>query len=483
MSTLDIGEGAEQAAPVSDDAVKRAPLRARVSWMLFDWSVQPHYTLVQTFLFGPYFANAVVQNSVCGLAAGSEKAACGQALWGYAAAVAGLLIAIISPLLGAAADGRGSRKPWMAMLSLLFLASLSSLWMGVPDANTTTILIVLAGFVGATLAAELMSVFSNAIMTGLAPKEELGRLSGTGWAVGYFGGLVSLALVAGLLVPMPGQPKTLLGLEPLLHLDNATHQSDRITGPFAAIWFVIFIIPFFLFVPDRHRASTAHPERSAASELWETIKSLPSMPSLLIFLIARMLFTDGLSAIFAFGGIYGASVFGWGPLELGMFGIILTLVGAFGALFGGWLDDAIGPKAVIILALLALIAGALGILSVDKTHIFFTTEVAEKLVGSKPFSSPGEQVFLAFAVLVGVVSAPVQAASRSLLARIAPADKITQFFGLFAFSGKVTAFLAPFCVAIITQETGSQRIGMAAVLAFLAIGVVMMMFVRTRPAR
>ena len=138
---------------------------------------------------------------------------------------------------------------------------------------------------------------------------------------------------------------------------------------------------------------------------------------------------------------------------------------------------------VIIVALLALIVGALGILSVDKTHVFFTTEVAEKIVGSKPFSSPGEQVFLAFAILVGVVSAPVQAASRSLLARIAPADKITQFFGLFAFSGKVTAFFAPFCVALITQETGSQRIGMAAILAFLVIGVVMMMFVRTRPAR
>jgi MFS transporter, UMF1 family len=453
--------------------------------MLFDWSVQPHYTLVQTFLFGPYFANAIVQNSVCGtmIAEGSEKAACGQALWGYAAAVAGLMIAILSPLLGAAADGRGSRKPWMACLSLLFLAGLSTLWLGVPDANSTTILIVLGGFVAATLAAELMAVFSNAIMTGLVPRAELGRLSGTGWAVGYFGGLVSLALVAGLLVPMPGEATTLLGLEPLLKLEGISHGGDRVTGPFAAIWFAIFIIPFFLFVPDRHRASTAHPERSAAAELWDTIKSLPSMPSLLIFLLARMLYTDGLSAIFAFGGIYGASVFGWGPLELGMFGIILTFVGAFGALFGGWLDDSIGSKTVIIVALLALIVGAVGILSVDKTHVFFTTEVAEKIVGSKPFSAPGEQVFLAFAVLVGVVSAPVQAASRSLLARIAPQDKITQFFGLFAFSGKVTAFLAPFCVAIITQETGNQRIGMAAILAFLAIGVVMMLFVRTRPAR
>jgi UMF1 family MFS transporter len=194
-----------------------------------------------------------------------------------------------------------------------------------------------------------------------------------------------------------------------------------------------------------------------------------------------MIFTDGLTAIFAFGGIYGASVFGWGPLELGMFGIVLTLVGAFGALIGGRLDDRFGPKTVIIVALLALVAGAVGILSVDKTHILFTTEVAEKVTGSKPFSATGEQVFLAFAILVGLVAAPVQAASRSLLARLAPAEKITQYFGLFAFSGKVTAFLAPFAVAFLTQQTGSQRIGMSAILAFLLIGVVLMLFVRTKP--
>jgi len=157
----------------------------------------------------------------------------------------------------------------------------------------------------------------------------------------------------------------------------------------------------------------------------------------------------------------------------------LTLVGAFGALIGGWLDDKLGPKTVIISALLILLAGAIGILSVDKTHILFTTDVAEKLAGSKPFSSAGEQAFLAFAIIVGLVAAPVQAASRSLLARLAPAEKMTQFFGLFAFSGKVTAFLAPFLVAFVTQYSGSQRIGMSAVLAFLIIGAVMMLFVKT----
>ena len=464
------------------ETTERAPLRARASWMLFDWAAQPYYTLVQTFLFAPYFANAVVENSACGalIAEGSEKAACGQSLWGYAAAVAGLLIAIVSPFLGALADGRGRRKPWMAGLAMIFLAGLSTLWLATPGASMSTIALVLCGFIIATLAAELMGVFSNAIMTGLVPKDELGRLSGTGWAVGYFGGLASLALVAGFLVPLPGEAKTLLGLDPLLQLNAAEHQGDRITGPFAALWFALFIIPFFLFVPDKHAPvapSVAH--RSAGAELWDTIKSLPSMPSLLIFLVARMLYTDGLTAIFTFGGIYGASVFGWGPLELGIFGIVLTLVGAFGALVGGRLDDKLGPKAVIIGALLILLIGAIGILSVDKTHILFTTDVAEKVAGSKPFSSIGEQTFLAFAIIVGLVAAPVQAASRSLLARLAPAEKMTQFFGLFAFSGKVTAFLAPFLVAFVTQYSGSQRIGMSAVLGFLIIGALLMLFVRT----
>lgn len=472
---------------VTDDATAgavRAPLRARVSWMLFDWASQPYYTLVQTFLFAPYFANAVVNNSACGslIAAGSEKAACGQALWGYAASVAGLLIAILSPFLGAAADGRGRRKPWMAGLAMIFLAGLSTLWLATPGASLAMLGLVLAGFIIATLAAELMGVFSNAIMTGLVPKDELGRLSGTGWAVGYFGGLASLALVAGFLVPLPGEAKTLLGLDPLLQLNAAERQGDRITGPFAALWFALFIIPFFLFVPDRQSAHAGASQHSASAELWDTIKSLPRMPSLLIFLVARMLYTDGLTAIFTFGGIYGASVFSWGPLELGIFGIVLTLVGAFGALIGGWLDDKLGPKTVIISALLILIVGALGILSVDKTHILYSTEVAAKVVGSKPFSSTGELTFLAFAIIVGLVAAPVQAASRSLLARLAPPEKMTQFFGLFAFSGKVTAFLAPFLVAFVTQYSGSQRIGMSAVLAFLLIGSLMMLFVNPRAA-
>jgi MFS transporter, UMF1 family len=450
--------------------VGAAPRSALISWAMFDWALQPFYTLVTTFLFAPYFVNLVVGDKVKG-----------QELWGYAAAVAGVLIAVGSPFLGALADGRGRRKPWLALFAIIFAASQCALWFAVPGAGPGTIALVLLAFILASVAAEYSQVFTNAIMPSLVPQEQLGRLSGAGWATGYFGGLVSLLIVVGLIAAVPETGKTLLGFDPIVALNAVAREGERIVGPFAGLWFLIFVIPFFLFVPDVQRAPNPNGvQRSATSELWDTLRSLPGNPSILYFLVARMLYSDGLSAIFTFGGIYGAAVFGWGALELGIFGIVLTLTGALGALAGGYLDDWLGSKTIIVSALIALMIGALGILSVDATHVFYTQEVAAKVAGSRPFSSIGEQVFLGFAVLVGIVSAPVQAASRSLLARLAPPDKITQYFGLFAFSGKATAFLAPLLVAAVTLGTGSQRLGMASILVFLILGAALMLPVKTR---
>lgn len=472
-------------------AREAAPLRARVSWVLFDWSAQPFYTLVVTFLFAPYFANVVAGDGGVGAATatglqsacGEQHQAWGQALWGYGAAAAGILVALGSPLLGALADGRGRRKPWIALFALLLAASLSSLWLAVPSADMQTIAIVLAAFVIATASAEFATVFTNAMMPTLVPQEQLGRLSGVGWATGYAGGLVSLAIMAGLIVANPDTGKTVFGFDPLLKLDAATREGDRLVGPFAAAWFLFFMIPFFLFVPDiRASRSADAPKRRATAELWDTIRGLPKDRDMMLFLVARMIYSDGLSAIFAFGGIYGAAVFGWGAQELGIFGIVLSVTGLLGAIIGGVLDDRIGSKTVIITALMLLIVGSVGILSVDKSNVFFTTPVTPKAAGSSPFSSHGEMVFLAFAMLVGLVAAPVQAASRTLLARLAPPEKVTQYFGLFAFSGKVTAFLAPFAVATVTAMTCSQRWGMATILIFLIAGILLMLPVRQRRA-
>lgn len=450
-----------------------APLRALAAWTMFDWASQPFYTLIITFLFAPYFANAVVGDAVRG-----------QALWGYAAAAAGLVIALTSPLLGAFADEGGRRKPWIALFSVLVTIAMAGLWMATPGASGPTIGVVLACAVIGTIAAEYATVLTNAMMPSLVPAGALGRLSGIGWAVGYVGGLISLLVMAGLVVTAPGSDKTLIGLDPLLTLDAAAREGDRLVGPFSALWYVVFMVPFFLLVPDRSPAAArAQRNGSAWAELKETLGELPQNRSMLYFLAARMLYTDALSAIFAFGGIYGAAVFGWQALELGLFGIVLNIAGAIGGVAGGWLDDRAGARNVIVGALVVLLAAAAGILSVDPSHVLYAIEVTPKAAGSAPFSSPGEQIFLGFAILVGLVAAPVQASSRSLLARLAPEEKITQYFGLFAFSGKVTAFLAPFSVALVTEATGSQRAGMAVIAVFILGGITLMLPVAEQRAR
>jgi UMF1 family MFS transporter len=447
-----------------------APRAALTGWVLFDWAAQPYYTLILTFLFAPYFANAVVGDATRG-----------QAIWGYGAAVAGILVAIGSPLLGALADGRGRRKLWIAFFSLVMASGMALLWFAEPGAAGLTIWLVVLAFVVATVAAEFTTVFTNSIMPSLVPPDKIGRLSGIGWGVGYAGGFVSLVLMAGLIVVNPTTGKTLLGLNPILALDTAAREGDRLVGPFSAVWYLVFMLPFFLFVPDPRAMPAANAgSRSAFAELWDTLRELPQHRDMLIFLIARAIYVDGLSAIFVFGGIYGASVFGWQAFELGLFGIILTLTGAFGAVIGGILDDRWGAKRVIVVSLLILMVGAVGILSVSKGEVLFSIVVPEKLLGSGPFSSQGELVYLAFAILIGIVAAPVQAASRSLLARLAPPEKLTQFFGLFAFSGKVTAFAAPLLIATVTAATGSQRAGMTMIAAFLLTGMLMMLFVRAR---
>ena len=465
----EIAAASETATNAGTAPTVAAAKPALAGWVLFDWAAQPFYTLILTFLFAPYFANVVVGD-----------AARGQQIWGYAAAVAGIMVGICSPLFGAVADGGGRRKPWVALFSIVLVVALCGLWLAKPATTGVTLWIVVLCFVLATVAAECASVFINAIMPTLVPPAQIGRLSGLGWGIGYAGGLVSLILVAGFLVADPATGKTLLGFEPLLKLDAATREGERLVGPFSAAWFFLFVIPFFLFVPDVVRRRTSKPDVSPVRALWATLKELPNHRDLLYFLLGRAIYADGLSAIFTFGGIYGATIFDWQTGDRGLFGIILVLTGVVGAIIGGFLDDKIGSKRVILGGLVILLAGAIGILSVTGSSVLFSFEVAPKAAGAGIFASTGERVFLGFAMLVGLVAAPIQAASRSMLTHLAPPDRMTQFFGLFAFSGKVTAFLAPFLIALVTGISGSQRIGMAVIAAFLIAGILLLLPVRVQ---
>jgi UMF1 family MFS transporter len=318
-------------------------------------------------------------------------------------------------------------------------------------------------------------------MPRLVTEDQLGRLSGGGWALGYVGGLISLIFMAAFILVDTQTGKTMLGLDPLLKLDVATREMDRIVGPFSALWYAVFIIPFFLFTPDAPANPNAQRRsmREAITGLGETLRHIGRYRNLVVFFIARMLFIDGLLAIFTFGGIYATSIFGWQTIVVGYFGIILSVAAGIGALIGGFLDDQLGSKPVIIGSVALLIIGSLGVMSIDASHIFFTLDVTPRPPGSAPFVSTGEIFYMAFAILIGLASGPSQAACRSLLARLAPAEHMSEFFGFFAFSGKVTAFAAPFIIGIVSDTTGSLQMAMSVILAFLLAGMVGMGFVRT----
>jgi UMF1 family MFS transporter len=463
--------GAPNRRDASGDATAELTgTRALAGWVLFDWATQPFYTLVVTFLFAPYFVNGFMADP-----------ARGAALWAYATGIAELIAAALAPVLGAIADAGQPRKPWIAAFSVLLIVGLSGLWLAAPG-RTDLLPVVLIAFGLAVIGAELATVFTNAMMSSLVSGKRLGTLSGLGWATGYIGGLVSLVFVAGLLVADPLTGKTLLGLPPVVPLDPATREGDRLVGPFSAVWYLVFVLPLFLFTPDR----TAKPLQARAvtaglTQLMRSVKDLVRHHGqVALFLLARMLYADGLGAIFAFGGIYAATVFGWGATELGLFGIILTIAGTIGAGLGGPLDDRAGSRTVIACTLCLFIAASIGVLSVDRDHVLFVLAVEAKVPGSAPFTSAGEQVYLAFAILIGLASGPIQASSRTLLARMCPPGKMTEFFGFFSFSGKITAFAAPLAIGVVTHASGSQRLGIATSLAFLLAGLLLLLRVKAK---
>ncbi|OKO84809.1 MFS transporter [Bradyrhizobium sp. AS23.2] len=442
------------------------PRSAVVSWIFFDWAAQPYFTLITTFVFAPYFATSIAPDP-----------ATGQSLWGFAMAAAGLAIALMSPVLGAIADAAGRRKPWIAGFGALLVVASCALWIGKPGDHAIIPPLLIAVAL-ASVGAEFATVFNNAMMPTLVPPERIGRLSGTGWATGYIGGIVSLIIVLGFLAANPETGRTLLGFKPLFGLDPATHQGDRAAGPLTGLWFIIFVTPMFLFTPDY---PARRPVRLALREglygLRQSLRDLPKRKSLAAFLLANMIYTDGLVSLFAFGGIYAAGTFGWHTIQIGMFGIILAIAGTFGAWLGGKLDDLLGPKRVIAGSMLILLLALAAILLVDKDSIFLI-KVAPPEPGGPLFGAAAERAYLVLGCLIGAAGGPLQAASRSLLIRLAPKDCIAQYFGLFALTGKVTSFIGPLLIGMITAVTASQKAGMAVLVVFFVAGLGLLMRVK-----
>ena len=437
------------------------------SWILYDWAAQPFFTLILTFVFGPYFVNKL-----------APTVEIGQSYWTGATALAGIIIALCSPFLGAISDAGGPRKPWIAGFSLFFIIGCAILWFAGPGVEST-MAIALTGFVMATVGAEFGIVFTNGMMPDLVPREKIGWLSGTGWAMGYVGGLLTLIIMILLIIPRGEQNLTMLGMPSLLGFNSADFSGERFSGPFTALWYMIFVIPLFMFTPDApSKLRLKQATRQGIKQLKDTFAMWRQHKNVFLFLAASMIYRDALVGVFALGGIVGASVFDWPVTTVGIYGILLSITGAIGAYIGGRLDDHFGPKTIIITGIIILFFGTIATLSIGKDYVFFTVAVKPMLANGPLFGSPAEQIFVGIGCFVGLAVGPVQAASRSMLIHIAPEDKITEFFGLYALSGKATSFLVPMSIALVTALSQNFRIGLTPILVAFAIGLIILIGVR-----
>lgn len=436
--------------------------RGIVSWMFYDWAAQPFFTVVLTFIFGPYFVSRLVDDPVLG-----------QAAWGYTVTIAGVAIALLSPVLGAIADASGSRKKWIGFFAIIKISALSLLWFAAPN---SALWLPMLCVILASIAAEFSIVFNDSMMPRLVSKADVGRISNSAWGLGYAGGLVALFIVLLLLAASPTTGKTLIGLTPLLGLDPALGEDARITGPLAAVWYFIFIMPMFLFTPDTNAGmSLSAAVKTGVSELVGTLKELKQRTAILKFLVARMFYQDGVNGLLALGGVFAAGMFGWKTVEMGIYGILLLVVAIFGCYFAGKIDARIGSKKVVSISLVCLIIATLGIVSTGPGYTLFGLLQLSALDSGALFGTAAEKAYIVFGLLIGLVFGPAQASSRSYLARSVSVEEAGRFFGLYALSGRATSFLAPMAVASLTLITDSARVGMCALIVFLVIGFLVLL--------
>ncbi len=406
------------------------------SWAFYDWANSAFATLVGTFIYATYFTQAMAPDELTG-----------TTWWSRAVALSAILTAFLSPILGVAADRAGAHKRFLAVTTVLCIGA-TTLLAFVPPSLSNAAFLALALYIVANVSFETGYVFYNSFLPTIASPERIGRVSGYGWGLGYVGGLVCMGIaLVGFVRPEV----------PWFGLPTEEGFNVRATNLLVAVWFSVFALPLFLFVPERRQGGLRLDARAMFRELSATLRVISRYREIVRFLMARLVFNDGLVTVFAFGGIYAAGTFGMSLSEIIVFGVVLNLVSGLGAMLFGFLDDRIGGKKTIMVTLVALtIATVVAVWAPDRTWLWVA------------------------GILIGIFVGPNQSASRSLMGRFVPKTQRAEFYGFFAFSGKVTSFLGPFLLGSATAAFGSQRAGIATVLLFFVVGAMLMATVNER---
>ncbi len=442
-----------------------SPRRRIFGWYFFDWATQPYHTVLLTFVFGPFFA-ATATAYFAGTGLDEQAAdAQAQAMWSLCLAISGLSVGLTAPFLGAFADTTGRRTPWVAVCAVIYVVGASALWWTNPEGSNLLFALVAfgVGFIGA----EYALIFTNAQLPSLVGRDDVGRVSGSGFAFGYLGGLVALIIALVVFVEQGETGETLVGLVPLFGLlDPIAKEGVRAVGPFVALWFVVFMVPYFLWVREPKMAGSNPSVSRALSQLWRTIKSLRTRPSLASFLGGSMLYRDALNGLYGFGGTYAVLVLDWSITRVGIFGIISVISAVVLSWLGGQLDRRLGPKPVIVGAAVLLILVCVTIINMTR-EAFFGVALA-------PGSHIPDTVFLICGVLIGGLGGALQAASRTLMVRHAEPGAETEAFGLYGFSGRATAFLAPALISAVILWTGDVQNGVIPLILLFLLGLLLL---------
>jgi len=389
-----------------------------ISWSLYDFANQPFTTIIVTFVYGAFFTEYIAPDKQTG-----------TLLWSSAIAVTAVVVSVLSPILGALADKGGYRK--LFLMFFTWVCAIFSILLYFPVAGD--VYFALSLFVVANVAFEMGSVFCNSYLPDLSKKDNIGKISGFGWGLGFVGGLSALFLS--------------------LHLfPTLDSEGIRRINILVGVWFLIFSIPTFLFVKDRksEKLQKSHIINSFKS-LKNTFNEVVKYKIILKFLVARLFFNDGLVTIFSLGGIYAMGTLNFSFDEVLILGIVLNVAAGVGSFVFGYLEDEIGVKNVINISLLVLIFSTL-------------------LAYFAPETSNPKQMFWVAGVFIGLMVGPNQSCSRSLMAQLIPRKKQNEFFGFFALTGKATSFLGPLLFGIIAKFY-SQQLALWVVILFFIIGL------------
>jgi len=400
------------------------------SWCFYDFGNSAFTTLVITFIYSTYFTKAIAENEIDG-----------TFLWSQAIAITAVIVSLLSPILGAIADKGGYRKIFLTLTTYMSIGATALLFFPIKG----QILFALILVVIANVNFELGGVFYNAYLPEIVSRKKIGRISGIGWGAGYLGGLLAM------LIAMVGfvSPDV-----PWFGLDIDTGEHIRATNILVAAWFFIFTLPAILYLKEKKVESANRigiVVLNSIQALKKTFQEIKIYKNTVRFLISRLIYNDGLVTIFAFGAIYASGTFGFTFNEIMIFGIVLNIAAGSGAFLMGYIDDVIGGKLTIQISLIGLMIAVLLAVFANSKLLFWVS-----------------------GIIVGLFAGPNQSASRSLMGRLTPPDKINEFYGFFAFSGKLTSFLGPMLLGIFTKYFSSQRYGVAVVFIFFFVGFLLM---------